>query len=153
MTLTAADRETLNAAKRIQRSLNRERRRNVLAQRPEAKKDRGRQRDTAHLAYVRRLPCVATYLETGRFVYGCQAAHVRMVREGKPGAMGVKPSDKYALPMTPEQHDRQTNRGGERGFWAALNFDPIPLCEALHAVSGDIEAGERIIRQARGSDR
>lgn len=146
MTLTPAERETLAAANRIKRSLNRERRRNVLAQRPHEKKHRGRERDPAHLAYIRRLPCVATFVETGRLVYGCQAAHVRMVREGKPGAMGVKPSDKYALPLTPEMHDRQTNRGGERGFWAGLNIDPIALSLSLHAVSGDLEAGERIVR-------
>lgn len=113
------------------------------------KADRGRERDTAHLAYIRRLPCVATFVETGRLVYGCQAAHVRLVREGKPGAMGVKPSDKYTLPLTPEMHDRQTNRGGERGFWSALGIDPIALAERIHAVSGDIEAGETIIKQAR----
>ena len=143
MTLTASER----AIQRQYDEIRRKHRREAKQARPKSPKaDRGRERDPAHLAYIRRLPCVATFVETGRLVYGCQAAHVRMVREGKPGAMGVKPSDKYTLPLSPEQHDRQTNRGGERGFWAGLNIDPIALSLALHAVSGDLEAGERIVR-------
>ena len=43
----------------------------------------------------------------------------------------------------------KADRGGERGFWSALGIDPIALAERIHAVSGDIEAGETIIKQAR----
>lgn len=114
--------------------------------RPKSEKaDRGRARDNAHLAFIRRLPCVASFIRTGRLEYGCQAAHVRMVRDGKPGGMGVKPSDKWTVPLSAEAHDEQTNRGGERGFWAALGVDPINLAERLYAVSGDTDAALKVI--------
>lgn len=113
------------------------------------KADRGRERDNAHLAFIRRLPCVATWAQFGRLEYGCQAAHVRMVREGKPGGMGVKPSDRWTVPLTPSQHDAQTNRGGERGFWSALGIDPISLAERLYAVTGDHDAAVKVIKASR----
>lgn len=147
--LTEEERAAVRTGKAITARLAKERRQRVKAARPAEKRNRGRVRDAAHLAFIRRLPCVATWVETGVMAYGCQAAHVRLVREGKPGAMGVKPSDKWSLPLTPEMHDRQTNRGGERGFWSALGVDPIDLAARIHAVSGDAPAAVQIIRDLR----
>lgn len=115
------------------------------------KADRGRVRDTAHLAYVRRLPCVATYVETGRLVYGCQAAHLRLnsAAHGKTEGGQRKPSDQWVAPLSAEQHRIQGDVKGERQFWGDLGVDPFDLCQRLYAVSGDIEAGETIIKQAR----
>ncbi|MFC5372963.1 hypothetical protein ACFPIF_10385 [Brevundimonas faecalis] len=155
MTLSAADRETLQAAARIKRSLARERRRNTLAARPHEKKHRGRQRDNGHLAFIRRLPCVATYLATGRFAYGCQAAHVRLTNHafGKPmpGAQ-VKPDDCWTLPLSPEQHRIQSDVRNERPFWADHGLteeDVLTLCRDLYAASGDADVAEAIIRNHR----
>lgn len=145
MNISADQRAVVNEARRIQRDA----RKAATKARPKSPKaDRGRERDNAHLAFIRRLPCVATYAETGKLRFGCQAAHVRMVREGKPGGMGVKPSDKWTVPLTPEMHDRQTNRGGERGFWHALGIDPVVLAQQIYAVSGDEIAATKVIVSA-----
>lgn len=149
MTLSQEQRAIKAAWDRVKREKNRERRQSIKAQRPAEKRSRGRERDAAHLAFVRRLPCVATYVRTGVLTYGCQAAHVRMVRDGKPGGMGVKPSDCWTVPLTPDEHDRQTNRGGERGYWSELGVDPIALADRLYAVSGDEAAATLVIRAAR----
>lgn len=152
MNRTPDQRRILDEARAITREEGRVRRAALAADRKtRGKADRGRERDNAHLAFVRRLPCVATYAETGQLAFGCQAAHVRMVREGKPGGMGVKPSDKWTVPLTAEQHDKQTNRGGERGFWACLGIDPIDLAARLYAVTGDDAAATAIIRSVRRS--
>lgn len=118
-----------------------------------AKRDRGRNRDNGHLAWIRRLPCVATYARTGEQVYGCQAAHLRMTdaSKGKPHpGKGVKPSDFWTAPLTPEQHAIQGDVKGERRFWAELGIDPFDLCKALYAVTGDDDAGLKVIRDFAG---
>lgn len=111
-----------------------------------------RRHDNAHLAWIRRLPCVATYVETGKLVYGCQAAHLRMssARHGKadPG-MGRKPDDMWVTPLSPEQHRIQGDVKGETWFWGDLGVDPFSLCQRLHAVSGDDAAGLAVIRSLR----
>lgn len=150
MTLTPSERAQLRALVAKKNAPAREARKRV--RKAVGKGDRGRERDPAHLAFIRRLPCVATWVRSGVLTYGCQAAHVRMVRDGKPGGMGVKPGDRWAVPLTPEAHDEQTNRGGERGFWSALGVDPIELAQRLYAVSGDEDAAVKIIRDIR-SDR
>lgn len=146
--LTEEDRATLNAANRIKRALNRERRRNVLASRPHEKKHRGRERDSAHLAFIRRLPCVATWVETGRLEYGCQAAHLRLssAAHGKVEGGQRKPSDRWVTPLSAEQHRIQGEVKGEPRFWGDLGIDPFDLCQRLYAVSGDVPAAVEIIR-------
>lgn len=148
MTLTAAERATLAAAQQITRKKNRERRMKIAAQRkPGGKADRGRVRDTGHLAFVRRLPCAC----------GCgasapsDAAHVRMAApdRGKPfTGMQVKPSDRWTLPLARPCHERQ-HAGSEAAFWSAIGIDPIDLCERLYAVSGEEQAALQVLSEAR----
>ena len=96
MSLSLKERAILNEANRIKRSLNRERRRNVLSSRPHEKRSRGRERDTGFLAFLRRQPCEA------RHMGGCcgpiEAAHIRF-NDGpdrqNPGA-GRKNHDRHA---------------------------------------------------------
>lgn len=154
--IDAADRETLHAAARIKRALARDRKRNVMASRPHEKRHRGRIRDNAHLAFIRRLPCVATYLETGRLVPGCEAAHLRLSSDahGKkhPGGQ-VKPDDRWTTPLSTEQHRIQGEVKGEPRFWSDLGVDPFDLCLRLYAVSGDESAAIQIIRELRKDSR
>lgn len=112
------------------------------------KKARGRVHDHAHLAFIRRLPCVATWVQHGWMLYGCEAAHLRMssAKHGKPNpGRSVKPDDKWTLPLTPDNHRIQGEVLGERRFWAGLEIDPFDLCERLFAISGDLQAGIQII--------
>lgn len=65
--------------------------------------------------------------------------------------IGEKPSDRYTLPLTPEEHrlgkDSQ-HANGEREWWKDKGIDPITLCDALFTAweaGADIEALTQII--------
>lgn len=109
---------------------------------------RPRQKDEKHLSFIRRLPCVLCGGHS-------EAAHIRYGdprHDKRPTGAGERPSDCYVLPLCPAHH-RLTNEAqhesGERAWWAGHGIDPIPLALALHGASGDVEAGEAIIRRAR----
>jgi hypothetical protein len=93
-----------------------------------------------HLAFVRQLPCVAC----GKAAPS-EAAHVRT---GTDGGVGVKPADRYAVPLCAACHARQ-HRIGELSFWSARRIDPLNVALRLWTVSGDIKAGERTVFRAR----
>lgn len=100
-------------------------------------------RAATHLAFVRDIGiCIACGSERR-----CQAMHVR---NGTDGGVGVKPSDKYTLPGCPICHARQ-HKVGEVTFWGELGIDPLDAACRLWTVSGDVEAGRRIIFRARQS--
>jgi len=93
-----------------------------------------------HLAFVRQLPCVAC----GKAAPS-DAAHERT---GTDGGVGVKPSDRYAVPLCSVCHAKQ-HRLGELTFWSALRIDPLNVALRLWTVPADIEAGERTVFRAR----
>ena len=93
-----------------------------------------------HLAFVRQLPCVACG-KAGQ----SEAAHVRT---GANGGVGVKPADRYAVPLCNACHAKQ-HRIGELTFWSALRIDPLNVALRLWTVSSDIAAGERTVFRAR----
>lgn len=106
-------------------------------------------RDKDHLSFIRSLPCCVC----GRAP--CDAAHVR---NGTDGAMGRKPSDKWAVPLcsiyptssttlSTGCHGRQ-HYEGEETFWSRYG-DPIGLAEHLWKASGDMEAGMRAVERFR----
>jgi hypothetical protein len=100
-------------------------------------------RAAVHLAFIRDIGiCIACGAE-GR----CQAMHVR---NGSDGGMGLKPSDKFTTPGCPSCHARQ-HKVGELTFWGELGIDPFDAACRLWTVSGDIEAGRRIVFRARQS--
>ncbi len=99
-------------------------------------------RRAQHLAFVRLLTCVACGC---RPLLGIQAAHVR---SGTDGGIGMKPSDRYAVPLCTGCHGDQ-HRVGELSFWAELGIDPLDTALRLWTISGDVEAGERAIFRAR----
>jgi hypothetical protein len=97
-------------------------------------------RRAQHLAFVRQLPCVAC----GKAAPS-DAAHVRT---GTDGGVGMKPADRYAVPLCTACHAKQ-HRVGELSFWSALRFDPLNVALRLWTISADLEAGERIVFRAR----
>jgi hypothetical protein len=97
-------------------------------------------RRAQHLAFVRQLPCVAC----GKAAPS-EAAHVRT---GTDGGVGVKPGDRYAVPLCTVCHAKQ-HRIGELTFWSALRIDPLNVALRLWTVSADIKAGERTVFRAR----
>jgi hypothetical protein len=92
-----------------------------------------------HLAFVRQLPCVAC----GKAAPS-EPAHVRT---GADGGVGMKPGDRYAVPLCTTCHAKQ-HRVGELTFWSALRFDPLNVALRLWTVSADLEAGKRIVFRA-----
>ena len=93
-----------------------------------------------HLAFVRQLPCTVC----GKAAPS-EAAHLRL---GCDGGAGLKPSDRYSLSLCNRCHALQ-HEFGERTFWSALRIDPLNVALRLWTVSGDINAGERIVFRAR----
>jgi hypothetical protein len=93
-----------------------------------------------HLAFVRQLPCVAC----GKAAPS-EAAHVRT---GTDGGFGVKPADRYAVPLCTACHAKQ-HRIGELSFWSARRIDPLNVALRLWTVSGDVRAGERAVFRAQ----
>lgn len=92
----------------------------------------------SHLDWIKTLPCV----RCGRSP--CDPAHVRI---GTDGGTGLKPSDRYAVPLCRACHDIQHK--GEVTFWAELGADPVDISNRLWTVTGNTEQALRTIARAR----
>lgn len=123
---------TVRAAPRIPREIIKAKRR------PNPK------RAALHLAFVREIGICLACGARGRV----EAAHVR---RGTDGGTGTKPSDRYAVPLGGIGlcgcHAKQ-HRIGETEFWGALGVDPLNISLRLWTVSGDAEAGRRIVERS-----
>jgi len=74
-----------------------------------------------------------------------EAAHVRT---GTDSGIGMKPSERYTVPLCATCHEKQ-HRIGELSFWSALRIDPLNVALRLWTVSADVKAGERTVFRAR----
>jgi hypothetical protein len=61
---------------------------------------------------------------------------------------GMKLSDRYSVPLCSSCHALQ-HQFGELKFWSTLRIDPLDVAFRLWTVTGDIEAGARIVFRAR----
>lgn len=93
-------------------------------------------RNAGHLSYIRTLPCCVCGKRAPS-----EAAHIRA---GTDGGMGVKPSDRFTVPLCPADHRDQHQRG-ESAFWSGCGIDPTGLAEHLWTKSGDHSAGTRAV--------
>jgi hypothetical protein len=116
----------------------------VTALFPKNRSRRPRSRSEGHLAFIRQLPCVICGDNTT-----VEAAHIRYGDweiAKRPTGMGEKPDDAFTIPLCGAHHREQHSRG-EQHFWRnSPIMDPIKVALALWWASGDIEAGEQIIR-------
>jgi len=96
----------------------------------------------AHRAFIRQLPCLACGAR-----HSIQAAHVRV---GTDGGVGMRPGDRFTVPLCLTCHAKQHSIG-ELSFYAALGIDSLNVALRLWAVSGDVRQGERAIFRARQS--
>jgi hypothetical protein len=83
-----------------------------------------RQHDNDYLDYIRSLPCCICGDNTST-----EPAHLRVgsVNDGKPyGAMQMKSSDRWALPLC-GRHHREQHSMNEQEFWASWGLDPFAL--------------------------
>lgn len=114
---------------------------------PSVDRKRPRERSSAHLAFVRTLPCVVCL--THRDV---EAAHIRMPSpaHGKRSTgIGRKPDDLWTLPMCRVHHEEQHSAGNETAYWACQAIDPFVTAMAIHACTGDEHRANVIIRESR----
>lgn len=105
------------------------------------KPKQGRERDNAHLAFIRRLPCAVCGIEDRS-----DAAHIRygdLSRGKAPAGMGMKPDDKWTVPLCRPCHEVQHGQN-ERAYWAKREADPLSIAEQLYEHSGD-ELAARVI--------
>ena len=94
-----------------------------------------RVRDAEHLDAIRQCSCVKCGLD-----HGCEAAHIRITRVGKPiSGIGNKPDDKFTTSLCHDCHLEQ-HRVGEVPFWNEIGIDPLRLAEALYRLSPNVEA-------------
>lgn len=101
-----------------------------------------------HLAWIRCLPCtVRSIICDG----GIEAAHVRngLPPDAKKGGIGLKPGDKWIVPLCHYHHFYEQHEMGELAFWALHGIDPVSLAERLWRISGDTDAGLRTVLRAR----
>jgi hypothetical protein len=104
-----------------------------------------RKHASAHLAFIRDLPCLVTGTRP------VEAAHIRYAdpRYFKRAVGGAeKPDDKWAVPLSPDQHRKQHSMD-EHEFWQQAGIDPVFVAALLWAHSGNDEIAEQIIKQAR----
>lgn len=99
-----------------------------------------RQRDEAHLRFVRAQPCCLPFCKRE-----AEAAHLRMgnLSIGKePTGKGEKPHDKFTVPLCPYHHrdgaDAQ-HKSNESEWWQLRGINPWAIAADLWARSGGAE--------------
>lgn len=97
----------------------------------------------AHLRWLKTLPCV---------VCGQPADdphHILGNVDGLPKGMGRKNEDRWAIPVCRKDHDLAHAHGNDEAWFASQGIDARSIASALWRVSGDTDAGQRIIYRAR----
>lgn len=87
-----------------------------------------------YLSFLHSLPCVVTGATT------VQAAHVSFAapRYGHYGrSKGTKAPDRFALPLSPEEHARQHSMN-EAAYWASVGINPHILALTLWGLFTDM---------------
>jgi hypothetical protein len=105
-----------------------------------------RDKDEAHLKFIRTLPCCVCGDDTTT-----EAAHVRMADRSiaKPmSGMQTKCDDRFAVPLCGGHH-REQHAESEHQWWLNLGVDPIKVALALYSVSGNYERGWLIVTASR----
>jgi hypothetical protein len=77
-------------------------------------------KNSDYLGFLHQLPCVVSG------IYGVEAAHLSMASSahGHLGrGKGQKAADRWALPLSPEEHRKQ-HALGERAYWRSQGINP-----------------------------
>jgi len=109
---------------------------------------RPRQKDAAHLSFLRGLCCCICGDNTS-----VEAAHIRCgeLKYGKlPTGMQQKPDDKWCLPVC-SKHHREQHTQNEWKWWKEKGVNPFSLAMTLHDISGNHEMALTAIELHRRS--
>lgn len=115
---------------------------------------RPREKDGAHLKWIRTLRCCVCGAP------GPDPAHIRSANPlyGKrETGGGERPSDKFTVPLCRRHHDEQhayvdgkrDGSSAEIKWWASKGIDPFGLALALHHATGDDEIADGILHSHR----
>lgn len=102
----------------------------------------------AHLAFIRSLPCCVC----GN---GLTQAHHILRADDRPKGTGRRNHDKYALPICAFHHiaqfghDTAHGSGNDEAWLQGHGIDGRALAAALWRVSGDLDAGLRIVERCK----
>lgn len=111
-----------------------------------------RQRDEAHLAFVRTRQCYIPFCKRQ-----AEAAHIRMGCQAigkEPTGMAEKPHDKWTCPLCPYHHRigaGSQHSMGEADFWALAGLNPFAIAAELWIASGGAEREAAPRRPAKPS--
>lgn len=104
-----------------------------------------REKDACYLDFIRSLPCIVTRREP------VEAAHVSYAvpAYGKLGrGKGSKESDRWAVPLCPEEHRRQHSMN-EQDYWRSVGIDPCIVAALLYAAYPSRDRALLIIKSLR----
>lgn len=88
-----------------------------------------------YLEFIRSLPCAVSGARSG-----VQAAHLSFhsTRHGHYGrGKGTKAPDRWALPLSAAEHDRQ-HRMNEEAYWGATGLNPHVIALAIFGLWADM---------------
>ena len=103
-------------------------------------------KDPQHLANVRKLPCVVCG-EPGP----SECHHLKQGTNER--GMGLRSSDKWAIPLCHEHHINGVERAGSRNeltWFESFGIAPLTLAQALWSSRHDLDAMQRILETHRG---
>ena len=93
----------------------------------------------AHLALIRKLPCSVCHIGPG--VHIIHPHHLKSGPARKERGVGMKATDKWAVPLCGFVHHREIERLGSRKeyeWFQDRGLDPYELAKALWLATGDI---------------
>lgn len=79
----------------------------------------------------------------------CECAHVR---NNTNGGMGLKPSDRFTVPLGSIRNcgcHAYQHTLGETEFWGIARIDPLDVACRLWSISGDLDAGRNTVLRVR----
>lgn len=85
-----------------------------------------RLRNKEHLKFVASQPCL---------VCGRRPSHAHHIKYAQEGALGMKVSDEFTVPLCSTHHDALHRVGNERGWWVSNGIDPLKTAEDLWRAS------------------
>lgn len=113
---------------------------------PDPTPKRKAKKEPDYLAFIRTLPCIVTKRQD----CWIQAAHLSYAdrRYGHYGrGKGTKAPDRWALPLSEEQHYIQHHKMSERAFWEQAGINPHVACLVIWGLWSDAkeDAHEEIV--------
>lgn len=96
-----------------------------------------------HLTWIKTLPCCVCLGRTR------DPHHLLENVDGLPKGVGRKNADKWAIPVCRLDHDQAHAAGNDEVYFRKRDIDARSLAQALWRVSGDTEAGLRLVYRAK----